>query len=75
MFAPDDRSDRKESSSNFRRNNSGGLEARRKKMDFEDDIGKFGVQLPPPTVTWKSPHQAKSPSTDSRKSSNPAVRR
>ena len=34
--------------------NSGGPVARRKKTNFEDDIGEFGVQLLPPTATWKS---------------------
>ena len=65
---------REESSSNTGRNNSGGPVARRKKTDFED-ISEFGVQLPPPTTTWKSPCQAESPSTGSGNSSNPAVRR
>ena len=62
---------REDSSSNTGRKNSGGPAARRKKTDFEDDISKFGVQLPPPNTTWKSSCQAESPSiTSSGNSSN-----
>ena len=32
---------------------AGGPAARRKKMEFEEDIGEFGVQLPPPTAVRK----------------------
>ena len=47
---------REESSSTTRRNNRCGPAARRKKTDFEHDIGEFGVQLPLPIATWKLPH-------------------
>ena len=50
----DQSSVREERSSNIGRNNSRGLAARRKNMDFEGDIGEYGVQLLPPTAVWKS---------------------
>ena len=43
--------------------------ARRKKTDFEVNMGEFGVQLHLPTTLWKLPCQAEGPSTDSRNSS------
>ena len=50
----DQSSVREDSSNNTGSNNSRDPAARRKKIDFEDDIGKFGVQLLPPTAMWKS---------------------
>ena len=60
-------SDRKESSSNAGRNNSGGAAAKMK-TDFEDNIVGFLVQLLPPSAVKKS-------NTDSGNNSNPAARR
>ena len=54
-LSTDQSSDREESFSNTGRNNSGGPMARWKKADFEEDIGEFEVQLPPPTAMWKLP--------------------
>ena len=64
---------RKESSTNTGDLNSGDPAAGRKKTDFEDDIGGFGVRLPPPSTMQKLPLQAASPS--SRNRDNPAARR
>jgi hypothetical protein len=47
--------------------------AGRKKTDFEDDIGRFGIWLSPPFAMQKLPPQAESPS--SRNRDNPVVRR
>jgi hypothetical protein len=64
VVAPDNRSVREESSSNTGRNNNGSPVSRRKKTDFKDNTGEFGVQLPLPTAMWKSPHQAESSSSE-----------